>query len=63
MEQVVAAAQSSILEQVLVFVAVIAVVGWWMVRHRVRKTAPPDMGEVSTHWIAQHRIGQRDGLQ
>ena len=60
MEQVVAAAQSSV-NAILVVVAVIVAVGWWMVRHRVRKTAPPDMGEVSIQWIAQHRIGRGDG--
>jgi hypothetical protein len=61
MEQVVAAAQSSV-NGILVVVAVVAAAGWWVVRHRVRKTAPPDMGEVSTQWVAQHRIGRRDGL-
>ena len=61
MEQVVAAAQSSV-NGILVVVAVFVAAGWWIVRHSVRKTAPPDMGEVSTQWIAQHRIGRRDGL-
>ena len=61
MEQVVAAAQSSV-NGILVVVAVFIAAGWWIVRHRVRKTAPPDMGEVSVQWIAQHRIGRGDGL-
>jgi len=60
MEQVIAAVQSSV--NAILVVVVIAAAGWWVVRHRVRKTAPPDMGEVSTQWMAQHRFGRRDGL-
>ena len=60
MEQLVAAAQSSV-NAILVFVAVIAASAGWIVRHRARKTAPRDIGEVSTQWIAQHRSARDDG--
>lgn len=59
MEQFVAAAQSSV-NSILAFVAVVAAAVWWIVRHHVRKTSSPDMGEVSTQWIAQHRGAPRD---
>jgi hypothetical protein len=60
MQQLVAAAQSSV-NGVLVVVAVFAAAIWWVVRNRARKTAPRDIGEVSTQWIAQHRSARDDG--
>ena len=42
-------------------VAVIVVAAsTWLVRRSRRKQLHPDVGAVSTHWIAQHEMTKRD---
>jgi hypothetical protein len=42
---------------VLIALAII-VVGWLLVRQRVRAARPTDLGSISERWLSEHRIGR-----